>query len=113
MLSEGIYSYVGSAFGAGGLKSRLNRHLKKRKKKHWHLDYVSTFRSFKPLVVYCFPEERIECYIADKFEKVFESVPDFGCSDCSCKSHLFLVNSVSEVDKIISNLPFFSFNLGG
>ncbi|WP_457569695.1 DUF123 domain-containing protein [Desulfurobacterium sp.] len=113
MLSEGIYSYVGSAFGAGGLKSRLKRHLKRRKKKHWHLDYVSTSSFFKPLVVYCFPEKRIECYIAGRFEKVFGNVPGFGCSDCSCKSHLFLVNSVSEVDKIISDLPVFSFNLWG
>ncbi|WP_456396287.1 GIY-YIG nuclease family protein [Desulfurobacterium sp.] len=113
MLSDGIYSYVGSAFGAGGLKSRLKRHLNRRKKKHWHLDYVSSSRFFKPLAVYCFPGKRIECYIADRFEKVCENVPQFGCSDCSCKSHLFIVNSVSKVDKIIFDLPFLSFNLWG
>ncbi|WP_297446165.1 DUF123 domain-containing protein [Desulfurobacterium sp.] len=113
LLPEATYGYIGSAFGSGGLNSRLNRHLKKRKKKHWHFDYVSTSRFFTPVAVYCFLEKRIECEIAERFKGVFSAISGFGCSDCSCVSHLFIVNSLSEIDKIVSDLPFIVFKFRG
>ncbi len=36
----GYYAYVGSAYGPGGLRSRINRHLIKEKKCVWHIDYL-------------------------------------------------------------------------
>ena len=33
-LERGFYFYAGSAFGPGGLSSRLHRHARKQKKKH-------------------------------------------------------------------------------
>jgi len=39
---KGYYLYVGS--GQNSLETRIARHLKKRKKKFWHIDYLlSTF----------------------------------------------------------------------
>ena len=35
---KGIYAYVGSA--QNGIKQRVERHLRKRKKMHWHVDYL-------------------------------------------------------------------------
>ena len=36
----GYYPYVGSAYGPGGLRSRINRHMIKDKKAVWHIDYL-------------------------------------------------------------------------
>ena len=36
--NEGYYVYVGSAMNY--LESRINRHLRSKKKLHWHIDYL-------------------------------------------------------------------------
>lgn len=36
----GWYTYVGSAFGAGGLMGRLKHHFKPVDRPHWHIDYL-------------------------------------------------------------------------
>ena len=41
-LSSGYWIYVGSAFGAGGLRSRLSHHLKPSHRPHWHLDPIKS-----------------------------------------------------------------------
>jgi Uri superfamily endonuclease len=35
---EGFYAYCGSAMG--GLGPRINRHLRRKKKIQWHIDYL-------------------------------------------------------------------------
>ncbi|MCH2246875.1 MULTISPECIES: GIY-YIG nuclease family protein [Crocosphaera] len=42
-IKPGYYCYIGSAFGPGGIKSRINRHLQINKRKHWHLDYLRPY----------------------------------------------------------------------
>ena len=39
--NKGIYAYVGSAFGPGGLRPRLDHHLSPVHANHWHIDYLS------------------------------------------------------------------------
>jgi len=39
-MPRGLYAYVGSAKGPGGLKARVKRHFKKVKKIKWHIDYL-------------------------------------------------------------------------
>lgn len=40
-LAPGLYLYVGSAYGPGGLRARLRRHLEGvRKRLKWHIDYL-------------------------------------------------------------------------
>jgi len=86
---KGIYAYVGSALN--GLETRINRHIRKTKKKHWHIDYLLDFAEV--VDVYCKENEtKEECKIAKKLEEDFVSIPGFGCSDCRCKSHLFFKN---------------------
>ncbi len=36
----GEYLYTGNAFGPGGLRARISRHLESGRKSHWHIDYL-------------------------------------------------------------------------
>lgn len=97
-LKEGYYVYIGSAFGGGGIEKRVGRHLKREKPKRWHLDFVTTSEVFEFLSYVPFYGKRIECNLAGLFEnngELFEPVKGFGCTDCSCKSHLFLIKKPS------------------
>ncbi|MEO2068654.1 MAG: GIY-YIG nuclease family protein [Desulfurobacteriaceae bacterium] len=96
-LKKGTYLYVGSAFGSGGLKKRIQRHLKKDKKKHWHFDFVSAQDSFKALEVWIVENKRLECLLADFISKTEEPVFGFGSSDCKCLSHLFRVSDLEDL----------------
>ena len=84
--SSGFYAYVGSAMS--GLKSRLGYHLKKSKKRHWHIDYLLEKATIVDISV-CETRERSECVIARALSSQFDSIPNFGSSDCRCRSHLF------------------------
>lgn len=83
---KGFYAYVGSALN--GLEQRINRHLRKIKKKHWHIDYFLDFAEVVD-VFYKENETREECKIAKMLGNQLVSIPGFGSSDCRCKSHLF------------------------
>ncbi|TCK06286.1 GIY-YIG nuclease family protein [Phorcysia thermohydrogeniphila] len=106
-LKEGTYVYVGSAFGAGGLRKRILRHLKRKKSKHWHFDFVTTHSSFKPLEVWLFEGQKVECELASLVGKVAEPVNGFGSTDCSCPSHLFKVEDISLLKRMVRS----SFNV--
>jgi Uri superfamily endonuclease len=87
----GWYIYVGSALGSGGLL-RLGRHFSlarsRDKQPMWHVDYLLTSPFFSLVyAVYAITPERMECRIARELS--VNSIPGFGCSDCSCLSHLF------------------------
>jgi len=95
---SGYYAYVGSAMG--GLKSRLNRHLKKDKRPHWHIDYLLQKASISGIIL-CQTEERIECLIAQALSHQFDSIPGFGSSDCKCRSHLFFSANENQMKSTI------------
>jgi len=84
---SGYYIYVGSAMA--NLTQRMARHRRLRKRLHWHIDSLRREAEFIDL----FPirsSERLECDLAGAVAKLSNwSVPGFGCSDCSCTSHLF------------------------
>ncbi len=84
---KGYYAYVGSAFGPGGLKSRIKHHIEPKKSYHWHIDYL------KPAVKEIWISdygERLEHEWAGSLGKIAsDKILGFGCSDCSCESHLF------------------------
>jgi sugar fermentation stimulation protein A len=86
-LKGGYYLYVGSA--KQGLTKRIARHGRKKKRLFWHIDYLAKEASFyKALPIRTSID--IECEIAERLKGIAEwSVADFGCSDCSCESHLF------------------------
>jgi sugar fermentation stimulation protein A len=85
--SEGWYIYTGSAMK--GLASRVRRHLSRRKRKHWHMDYLSSLaKMMKGFPIYT--TEDLECSLADDLRPIADDrIPGFDCSDCDCGSHLF------------------------
>ncbi|WP_251423592.1 DNA/RNA nuclease SfsA [Veillonella agrestimuris] len=83
----GYYIYVGSA--KTNLTKRIERHKRKRKKMHWHMDY---FRSHCDMIagLPIRTSRHVECALADAVRQVAQwDVPQFGSSDCECTSHLF------------------------
>lgn len=98
---KGWHIYVGSALGSGGL-ARLERHIALSRSRDrppkWHVDWLSQSPFFSlHSAVYSLTEERLECRLAAALGG--ESISGFGCSDCSCRSHLFYRhrNPVKEV----------------
>jgi Uri superfamily endonuclease len=89
---SGFYVYTGSALGPGGVPARVGRHIRTAvtpgSRTHWHIDYLLRNPSFRLVAVYCAEtEERMECNVAGAVGG--DEVKQFGCSDCSCASHLF------------------------
>lgn len=83
---KGSYLYVGSAMK--GLSQRVKRHLRKKKKPHWHIDYLLPHaEEVRPLLIRS--SERLECSLARELESLAKPIPRFGSSDCRCTSHLF------------------------
>lgn len=58
---KGYYAYVGSAMG--GLKARLGRHLKRDKKPHWHIDYLTQHASVAK-ILFSDSQKNVECVLA-------------------------------------------------
>jgi Uri superfamily endonuclease len=85
---KGFYLYTGSAMN--GLKARLERHLRKEKKFHWHIDYLLNEAVIEDIFYSEANNKNMECVNAKKLEnKGGVPVKSFGCSDCECESHLF------------------------
>ncbi len=83
---KGIYIYVGSAMNS--VESRLQRHFSQNKKKHWHIDYLTS--EVPAFDYFILPEtSEYECIMSDILSEELESVDEFGSSDCDCSSHLF------------------------
>jgi Uri superfamily endonuclease len=102
---KGYYVYVGSALN--GLEQRIQRHLRENKKKFWHIDY---FLSYAKIVEIYYKENsyREECSIANQLQQNFESIKGFGCSDCRCSSHLFIVK-YPQIYQVIKHLDMKQF----
>ncbi len=87
-LAPGLYIYCGSAYGPGGLRARVARHLRVRKPVRWHVDRLTGHGQVEGVAV------RIgghECDLVDAFMARGASVAlaGFGSSDCRrCPAHL-------------------------
>ena len=84
---KGMYFYVGR--GKRNIQKRIKRHLRKKKKMRWHIDYFLKYGKIEFIILIDTEPEK-ECEIAKTLSKRFLPILKFGCSDCKCKSHLFL-----------------------
>jgi len=102
-IKEGTYCYVGSAMN--GLDQRIGRHLSEKKKIRWHIDYL-TIESNKIEAYGSELPEITECVLGTIVinNGGTPSFKGFGCSDCSCGTHLFFLPE-SAREKLLS-LPF-------
>ncbi len=88
---KGCYAYVGSALNS--IEKRIERHNRRKKKKHWHIDYflekarIVETKTFRSMV------KENECRLSRKVERSGGKVimKGFGSSDCSCASHLYFL----------------------
>ncbi len=87
---KGYYLYVGSAFGPGGVKSRVMRHADKYRSLRWHIDYLKPHVELVEIWYSHDPRHR-EHQWAKLIHKLSYEIPmkGFGSSDCDCDSHLF------------------------
>jgi len=90
-LRPGIYFYVGSALGSGGVEARVKRHLSRKNKMFWHIDYLTSYPSARLIGYYVVEtEEYLESVVASLLSKLFTPIPGFGSSDDPLnKTHLF------------------------
>jgi sugar fermentation stimulation protein A len=83
---RGIYFYVGS--GGRSPAKRIARHIRKKKRKFWHIDFLTAHAA----VIGAFlldAGDISECTMASNLAGKFRPVAGFGSSDCRCGSHLF------------------------
>ncbi|GAB4112174.1 MAG: GIY-YIG nuclease family protein [Candidatus Caldatribacteriota bacterium] len=104
---KGDYLYLGSA--KGFLNTRLQRHLNRKKRNFWHIDYLLENKKASILKIWIINQE-VECSTArifcqDKNTKVIRK--KFGSSDCRCISHLFLIQNTEKIEQILKNIGFF------
>jgi Uri superfamily endonuclease len=103
LFKKGYYAYTGSARGTGGVK-RVQRHFDvaagENRTRKWHIDYLMP-HSEVLCAVFLPTGKALECSVAASLE--FEGIPGFGCSDCTCGSHLFFSKEDLRND-IISTL---------
>jgi len=102
LFREGKYIYVGSALNS--LEPRLVRHIKKsrgvRGKLHWHIDYLLVREEVELVSIHIKETlDREECKLAEYVGLHGIPVKGFGCSDCRCKSHLFIVKNFKFLEK--------------
>ncbi len=93
----GTYIYVGSAMA--NLTRRLQRHVRRRKRHHWHIDHLRQVADH----VTALPIRasiRQECELAEDLSHfVPRALRGFGSSDCHCDAHLFF-HADSPLDDI-------------
>jgi Uri superfamily endonuclease len=106
---EGWYVYCGSAQGPGGF-ARVARHIRVHTggipTPRWHIDYILCSSCFMLVAAVLAPnrERETECQIARSLSG--DPIAGFGCSDCTCPSHLFFYREkpVNDVLSVFSSL---------
>jgi Uri superfamily endonuclease len=92
-LAPGWYVYTGSA--KRNLPARIARHRRRKKKLHWHIDYLLTCPHATIREVHTRRwQNGGECtWHAQTMrrEKATNAIPRFGSSDCRCPGHLLFI----------------------
>ena len=106
-IRPGEYCYAGSAMN--GLEGRIGRHMEREKKMHWHIDRLTVCAD--RMESYVSADVPVtECTLADMARDAGckEAFKGFGCSDCGCRTHLFLTDggSKQKLINISGTTPF-------
>jgi len=104
--SAGWYVYTGSA--RSGLRQRIDRHLRREKRKHWHIDYLLSVADGAEAFV--LPSLGVsECDLHQRLCGGEVPIVGFGSSDCRCRSHLAYFKRRPKLDL----MPWREFEAGG
>ena len=109
---RGYYTYTGSALGRGTtcLKHRITRHLRKEKRKFWHIDYLLADENVSiAAVVAAQTKGKMECNLNNYIKNIKGAkvqVYGFGASDCKkrCGTHLLHFPEVEKAELLIQKL---------
>ncbi|MEZ0344507.1 MAG: DNA/RNA nuclease SfsA [Caldimicrobium sp.] len=103
---KGFYVYVG--LGRKNLIERVKRHLRKNKKKKWHIDYLTERAHFLKAVTIV-SSENLECLLVEDIKNIADDIiTRFGASDCKCPSHLFYFKeNPLQLEKFIHILNYY------
>ena len=98
-LQPGFYVYVGSAFGPGGLASRIQHHRQVAARPHWHIDYL---RPACDLVAVWFTTDSTRCEhswakAVARLAGAGVPLPGLGSCDCKCETHLLYFDGVPSI----------------
>lgn len=112
---SGYYTYTGSALGncASSLKQRIARHLRREKRKFWHIDYLLANKNVSvEAVVAAETDEKMECILNGYLKSIMGAkvqVSGFGASDCrnGCGSHLLYFQDAENDNCLVSSLVEF------
>jgi adenylylsulfate kinase len=100
---KGLYAYVGSA--QTSFEKRIQRHIRKNKKRFWHIDYLLESKLVDVMrVFYKEAARKEECEIAKQISSKGSPMVGFGSSDCKCKSHLFKVSEYTFLRKFMCEM---------
>jgi len=104
-LPVGDYFYVGSARGAGGLQTRVGRHLRGDGALHWHIDYLRAVAEVRD-VLYTATDNALECSWSQTLVQLphaFTPVPHFGSGDCrsDCAAHLIAFPRNADITSLL------------
>jgi len=105
-LPNGYFYYIGSA--QKNLEQRIKRHVKKEKKLHWHIDYLTCKRSTKLKSIFIIKNRKkeYECKLVNEMQKIFylkSLIKNFGNSDCTnCDSHLLYSRNSIDYNQLCS-----------
>ncbi len=100
-LAPGRYAYGGSAYGPGGLRARIGRHLRSDKSPRWHIDRLTA--AGRVIGVRALPGGQ-ECDLVRDLLRVPGAgvpVPGFGSSDCrNCPAHLVMLPAGFDLESL-------------
>lgn len=91
-LGPGLYCYLGSAYGPGGIRARCRRHMRRGKVKRWHIDWITAHaETIEAIARPGLTECTLVAALLD-LPGVSAPVVGFGSSDCrNCKAHLLAI----------------------
>lgn len=99
--APGLYGYVGSALGPGGLAARLKRHASSAGRRHWHIDYLLPHGHLLGALARE-DSRRLECtWAAWAGQQAQACIRGFGSSDCACPGHLFFFGPTADHTRFI------------
>lgn len=95
-VEPGFYAYAGSAYGPGGLRARVRRHLASTKRLRWHIDHLTVGATSISALI---STGDFECALVERLlaSGAFD-IPHrgFGSSDCRrCEAHLLRLTGCS------------------
>lgn len=104
-LPAGVYAYAGSAFGSGGLRARVGRHLRGDGVTHWHIDTVRSVAEVRA-GFYTVSDTPLECAWSQALAAMPGAtipVRGFGSSDCQsgCAAHLIALPQRVNVRRVL------------